>query len=379
MSTADPQATLAPEPRLLLAAVRLPYDDDARQVVSELAGQADWPALLELGRRHAVLPLCSYNLRQAGLMDSIPADAQAVLTDAYDASLARTTNISALLGRLLTRAQETGLPLLCLKGPLLAEQCYPHPATRPMTDVDLLVQPHDLARAQALLAEAGYRLPPSTANPIYVHGAASGDGLWDLQVELHTELLTGALGNRKVARLETRYVWERAAQVTLGGCPCWALSPADNLIFLAAHMTVHHGKLQLIWLADLAYFLRAHHEQVNWAELVQAARRYGVRQAVGWPLWLARDLLAAPVPEGALAALQIGTGAGVLAQFVDPQAIFGETAQPVGDVAILARAMFLEHFSDRLRYFAEMARAAGPAAWPSLAWRFLRAAWRLLV
>ncbi|MFQ6130795.1 MAG: nucleotidyltransferase family protein [Armatimonadota bacterium] len=374
MTTSDLQAALAPEPRLLLAAVRLPHDDNAGQLVPELAQDADVHRLLELGRRHAVLPLCCYNLREAGLLQDLPEGLRAGLRDAYDASLARTTHIAALLGTVLDRAAETGLSLLCLKGPILAEQCYPHPSTRPMTDVDLLVRQADLGRAETLLAEAGYEPLPATANPVYVRGPADGEGMWDLQVELHTELLTGALGNRKVARLETRHVWERAQEAALMGRPCLSLSTADNIIFLGAHMTVHHGKIRLIWLADLAYFLRARGDSVRWEEVVEAAARYGVRPAVGWPLRLARELVGANVPEDVLLDLRAGPQHACPARFLEPSTYFGDVPMPGGDPGVLGRAMFLEHWRDRFFYFAEVARAAGPAAWPSLACRFLRAA-----
>src|SRR5881394_2041222 len=55
------------------------------------------------------------------------------------------------------------IPHLVLKGPVLAATVYPHPATRTMIDIDLLVHDSDVERAIAALEAIGYRVPPQFA------------------------------------------------------------------------------------------------------------------------------------------------------------------------------------------------------------------------
>jgi hypothetical protein len=76
-----------------------------------------------------------------------------------------------------------GIPVVALKGVVLAVLVYSEPALRPMQDVDLLVRSGDLEAADAALRGLGYAShpsrPPSTWYKEYHHHLApylSSDG-----------------------------------------------------------------------------------------------------------------------------------------------------------------------------------------------------------
>lgn len=76
--------------------------------------------------------------------------------------ITRTTFVAALVGRQLVRhvaecLDPQGIPIMPLKGVLLQVWVYPDAATRPISDVDVLVRPDDYLAAQQVLASRGYR------------------------------------------------------------------------------------------------------------------------------------------------------------------------------------------------------------------------------
>ncbi|HMK92994.1 MAG TPA: nucleotidyltransferase family protein, partial [Thermoleophilia bacterium] len=70
--------------------------------------------------------------------------------------LVETTAIEKVTGRCVDVLGTAGIRCAALKGPALAAGYWPDPSVRGSSDVDLLVAPTDLARARALLLDAGF-------------------------------------------------------------------------------------------------------------------------------------------------------------------------------------------------------------------------------
>ena len=78
----------------------------------------------------------------------------------HDASLQRLAKITGLLA-------DAGIRTLALKGPLLARRHYtPYFLRKPPLDLDLAVNPADLARAVELLEGEGYTLPTAVRHAV---------------------------------------------------------------------------------------------------------------------------------------------------------------------------------------------------------------------
>src|SRR5262249_3057591 len=73
----------------------------------------------------------------------------------------RRERVALLLGELaelLRACSAAGIPVLPLKGALLATHYYPAPGLRPMNDLDLLARPEDEPRLLGVLEQLGYQL-----------------------------------------------------------------------------------------------------------------------------------------------------------------------------------------------------------------------------
>lgn len=242
----------------------------------------------------------------------LPAALQAKLKQAHRQAAAQHLLRLAHWQILQDWLQQQGLEPLVLKGAALAYTHYPDPATRPHTDIDLLLPPHSRAQVEAGLRRLGYQYhltlgdTPISTQCTYLHQGHAYDLHWTVSNSPFISLQVGSY-----AALRQRAVYVPA----LGA---YTLAAADALRHACLHWAQHHKRdeQRLIWLYDLVLlvqqmspetaqdFRQSMHQQQLEA-LCQAA----IRQALAlfpiplndaWHVWLHRI----PQPEPSLALLQ---------------------------------------------------------------------------
>lgn len=142
-----------PKAAVLQAALRATTDRLAAELSSPLPlapawDEFEWRAAMAVSVMHGISGLLASRLAWAG-----PPHWQAFLAEQAEQGRRRETRVRGLLARLHGAA---GMPLLGLKGSaLLALEVYA-PGERPMSDIDLLVRPADMAAAGDLITALGY-------------------------------------------------------------------------------------------------------------------------------------------------------------------------------------------------------------------------------
>jgi len=141
--------------------------------LSGRAMRALWPVLYYL--RHD--PRCALPEGSGEFITlaSVPKKFRERWAEAYYAAAARSALLSREMDRLLAALHEADIPAILLKGAILAENLYPNPALRPMSDLDILV-PHDrVLDAREVLERLGYRalhpIPLRHPHPGRGHGS----------------------------------------------------------------------------------------------------------------------------------------------------------------------------------------------------------------
>ena len=142
------------------------------------------------------------------------------------------------------------------------------------------------------------------------------------------------------------------------------LSPEDLLLILCVHGAKHLWS-QLGWISDVAELVRGH-PSADWPWLLAEARALGSERMLLLGLFLARDLLDAPLPEAVRPALRADRVVESLAGQV-VERLFG---RPRGAAGVLESALFhlraREHVRDRLRYGVRLAMTTTPGDWALL-------------
>ena len=257
----------------------------------------DWDALLAEADAEDLLPALASAAGAAA-----PATARRRLADALAAGRARHLVMTRALATVLARLAADGIPALPLKGPVLAETVYPEPAWRPFADLDILVRPADRRRADAALLALGHRRVADEHTwefDIDYDGATLYAGPDGVHVDLHWALLTEP--RYAWSGEAERAVWERAVPLTLAGRPSLGLAREDLVVYLAAHLAVHHSLAGLVRHWDVALVLGA--GPLDWDAVLARATRWRVRRPLAFVLDGVERAFGPLVPPAVLSAL----------------------------------------------------------------------------
>jgi hypothetical protein len=266
----------------------------------------DWTALLTTAEAEGIAPALGFIFKSApppGMPPPVSARLQRALVEAT----ARQLILSTELGRLLKAFERDGIAVIPLKGPVLGESLYRHPALRPCTDLDLLVRRDSVIRVDALLHRLGYGRfvdAHSFAFDVEYDRATVYETTSGVRVDLHWALLSDP--RYAWNEPEGEGIWSRAVGIRVAGEEARGLSPEDLLLYLTVHVAVHHALAGLLWLYDLHLLLDRWADRLDWTALDQRASRWRVRSALYFGLHEVQQVFGTRVPRALMAALQPG-------------------------------------------------------------------------
>jgi len=261
--------------RFILLCLRGRFDPQALREAGRLAMRepVNWEEVDRLVRDEALGPLLYSVVRGQELL---PPAFEAALHDAYLGSAVRNTLLLHELSQAGDQLTGAGIPLLALKGASLAEDVYGNVALRPMRDLDILVRHADAERAVQVLRSNGY----STADP-EVHAGMNlayenelkllKGGHVETTLEVHWHLLDSPFYQFGMGM---EWFWETARQRTCAGAAGLMLGPEALLLYLCAHLALHHRRSGMLWRHDVAEVLHRYRDELKWDELFRRAAAF---------------------------------------------------------------------------------------------------------
>jgi hypothetical protein len=263
-----------------------------------------WDDILELALQHNVASLLDRALQAGASPIPCPDHVRAQIDQARRATALDNLRNYGQLRRVARALRAAGIPVMALKGMHLAELVYRDISLRPMRDLDLLVPRSQLEAAVAVLHGLDYGYAEELAGEAGAMrdikcniGFAHRD--IDVWLELHWSL------DEPPARYTAvlKEVWRSAVPTRLGDTEALVMVPEFLLLHVCAHLACNHNfAFSLHALCDIAEILRVH-PALDWAVVVDHARRHCWHRGVAAALRLAHDQLAAAVPADVLAAL----------------------------------------------------------------------------
>jgi hypothetical protein len=278
--------TFDPEFSLLVRCCRWNFASGEKGLPPEIPANIDGSRFLHLARRHRVQGLTWNALAQ--FAERLPISTVEGLSS--DARLIAATNlgIAAECRALQQSFQQAGIPLLFVKGLTVAALAYRSPMLKMGWDIDLLIDPGDLAASAKLLSDNGYtlRLPSSLAELEAWHGW-SKESVWQRNGSFHVELHTRLADNQHL--IPTIDVHSPLQQVEVA--PAMSLSTlAEEELF--AYLAVHGASsawFRLKWIADFAALLDGRTRE-DIQRLYRRSQALGAARASGQALLLADRL-----------------------------------------------------------------------------------------
>jgi hypothetical protein len=303
-------AEASPGWEIVLAGARFPTDEASfrRSVLS--ADRHDWRRAADMAWQHRVAPLLYAAIRSDASL-RVPEAARRRLKQAYLATAARNSVLFRQLKGILEAFHAAGIPVIVLKGALLADTVYRERALRPMNDIDLLIREEDLEEAEDRLGRLGYEAAhdPETKDVLrrrHHHWVFRNAApvLSGIPLELHWRLDPPG----SPFRVDTAALWQRAVPARIAGVDALGLSPEDLLLHLCTHAARHRFNGGLIPLCDIAAVTTRYGDRIDWAQLGTRAAEWGAAPYVAVALNLASELVGAAVPASIPAELRGSQG-----------------------------------------------------------------------
>lgn len=197
-------------------------------------------------------------------------------------------------------------------------------------DIDLLVGPEDVERADRVLQKNGYPCIYAfhASTPLQKKRLAIARLLHfnyevpkkRIKIELHWRLLP-----RYFLTLPFDRLLFHGSTLVIGGTSLRTLSDENQLIYLCAH-GAFHGWTRLKWLCDLGQIQSGHAPTapLDWGKVIDRTERMGISRPVLQGLVLSHLLLGSPLPEPVSAGMARDTGISRLvkagfARIIDPE------------------------------------------------------------
>lgn len=236
----------------------------------------NWPEYLHLVDRHRT-PATSWAALKRTPRVHVPEQVKRELQRRSDLCRWQAMIHLQLLAEVLKPLNQSGIPVMPLKGPLLSLALYEDVGLRQSKDLDILVPQGEIRRAQECVENLGWHLgaeyfplSPRQWKAVFLHEWHIGyvHPQQDGELELHW---------RWSSTQKTEQYWTRSRTIEMSGFCYRAMSLTDLVIYLSDHGAKHRW-FRAKWVGDLA---RLHCSgQVDWTDVLARASTMGQEQPV---------------------------------------------------------------------------------------------------
>lgn len=304
----EPAIVPCDEAELILCCARTQLDIQTATRITELARHdLDWPYLIRIAYAHKLTPLVYWHLN-ALCPDAVAPAILEEMRDEFYSNIRHNLFLATELFDLLHLLEAHRIPTIPFKGPVLAESVYGNLAFRESVDLDILVHSDDVLRARDVLLSRGYQMTFPTADSdeetdltkwtfaqekLYLQSFCEQhfeDADGRIIIDLHWGITPTFF-----SALHVDGLWTELQQVCLCGRDIETLRQEDLLLILCT-IGAKDCWPQLQRVCDVAEVLRSH-DQLDWEQVLDRARRVGSERMLLLGLYLAHTLLQAPLPR----------------------------------------------------------------------------------
>jgi Uncharacterised nucleotidyltransferase len=356
-----------PETALLLQCARVGRSPGTTDRINSLIREGmDWEYLLQTAYKHGMGPLLYWHLN-ATCPEAVPTTAFTHLQNYFRANSQWNLFLTGEQLRLLRAFRAHGISIVPFKGPALAASVYGNLAFRQFGDLDILVERRHASKAKEVLVSRGYqpkRRPTRTQEAAELRSRRQQvfirhEGTNKVRVELHW----GIVEERYAFSLDPERLRERLDRIPLGGTMVPILSPEDTLLILCVHGYRHLWE-QLGWICDVAELIRTH-QDMGWEQVMAQARALGGERVVLVGLFLAHDLLEAPLPKSVQQKIWADPAVRAIGERICER-LFRNADSPPDLYSYVLHLRMRERWVDRIRFCAGVALTQTVGDWQML-------------
>jgi hypothetical protein len=293
----------------------------------------DWLTVMDQALRLRVMALIGRNVTRYRAWvddDGVPVMPNSwIYATAYDANRHRNQRLFDEAASLFCALNRDGIRYAIRKGPALCARVYDDAGIRPMSDVDILIEPDQLDEVSAILTDHGYAQGTIAANGRTVTPFQRETRVfWSMHLtnalpflkpssDPHVgsyaiDLCLNLLQKRSAGSIDTASVLKRATRARICGEDAYALHPVDNMLDLCLHLykeatsylSIQRGRdLSLMRFIDVAESARLMTVDER-AALVDASHSAGTLNEIYYALYHTAILYPSAIDDSILSQLK---------------------------------------------------------------------------
>lgn len=258
-----------------------------------------WYGLLRILEWNRILAYVYKRISQMPAGSRPPVEVYNIMKGRYLQSAVTALACERQLKEILSAFQHEEIQFIVLKGIAAAWSLYPDPAMRPVSDIDILVRPGDVAKSGIILEHLGYSCSNKCSRislERYHEEKYLRDKSKDCTVEIQWNIYPCYSIN---VLADTRPLFARAVKVDMHGVSFDTLHPVDALIFSSNHMVYGHGSvgIRLSWIMDTAFLCNMLKQPDDWIKLENRSIDYMARGPVEKALKMAQHWSGLRIPD----------------------------------------------------------------------------------
>ena len=284
-----------PENELLVCLARPTLDVATTERVRQLVrGELDWVYLLAMADRHSVIPRLYYHLNSI-CPEAVPDQALSQLRDHNSENTRQSLFLTGELLKLMDTLEAQGIRAVPFKGPTLALSAYGDVALRQFGDLDVLVHKQDVLKVKELLGREGFKPIPEMTDAqeaalLRFDCAYNFGNNQNVLFDVHWNFAAPYFS----FEFDVNRLWKRLEPITVNGRQLPGLSAEDLLLALCLHGSTHFWE-RLGWIGDIAGLIDRRRD-MDWRRVHNEAAALGGKRMLSLGLFLAGELLEAPLP-----------------------------------------------------------------------------------
>ncbi len=286
--------------RTLTSAAIARWHEPSREALVSLVRQpqADWQELAALMVRHGLIQQVTSSLLSCDA--PLPDQVRSQFRRRSNRMRMRSLALAGDMAGLCAVFEDSNIPMLILKGPVLGFVAYGDAYARDMGDIDVYVRPSDVSRAALALTVHGYAAPPDLVDIEFaVERMQYGYELTfaKRETQTHVDLHWRLFSNRRLFPMSIDCALAQAVSVgPFGSASVPSLPPEEHFIYVCVHGAKHQW-MRLKWLCDVYVFALSN--DLDWAQLGRVARELDAERQIAEAATFASELFGAELPPEA--------------------------------------------------------------------------------
>ncbi len=261
---------------------------------------SDWKFFIQQSNNNYISQLYTLHFSNKIIANSIPITIQNECWKVYHKILAENIRFLVAFDEILLNAKKYNISIIPLKGIFLTEKIYKNQGLRHLSDIDFLVNDHDLEAVRKMMIECSWVLSNTPQTNTYIAKQLLTAHPYTFSknkifVEVHNRIHSGG----QTFEINSKDYISRSIEINFLKHKIFILSPTDLLQHTLIHIVKHlfHGHLKIASFCDVREVIKKHESQIDWQLLLESSEKYNAKKEIIAILFISKAYWNCDIPD----------------------------------------------------------------------------------